>query len=235
MLFIVIHQVYELWFKQILHELAYLQRAARAGRQRPRARDAEARPHDPQDRRRADRRARDDDARASSRPSAAGSTPRAASSRRSSASSRSMLGRRDERMLDPYAPESPARQRIARGDGAPVALRLVPALPRRRRASRVPGDAPRAVDGHRAQPSPAVQQRAPRGRTATTREAAQVCERFVDLDEGFQEWRYRHVKMVERTIGEKSRDRRLARARATCAPRSSPPPSRTSGRSASEL
>ncbi|HUF37764.1 MAG TPA: tryptophan 2,3-dioxygenase family protein [Anaerolineales bacterium] len=28
-----------------------------------------------------------------------------------------------------------------------------------------------------------------------------VCERLVDLDEGFQEWRYRHVKMVERTIG----------------------------------
>jgi tryptophan 2,3-dioxygenase len=23
----------------------------------------------------------------------------------------------------------------------------------------------------------------------------------VDLDEGMQEWRYRHVKMVERTIG----------------------------------
>jgi tryptophan 2,3-dioxygenase len=23
----------------------------------------------------------------------------------------------------------------------------------------------------------------------------------VDLDEGFQEWRYRHIKMVERTIG----------------------------------
>lgn len=30
---------------------------------------------------------------------------------------------------------------------------------------------------------------------------AQICERFVDLDEGLQEWRYRHVKMVERTIG----------------------------------
>ncbi|WP_420442201.1 tryptophan 2,3-dioxygenase [Candidatus Palauibacter sp.] len=29
----------------------------------------------------------------------------------------------------------------------------------------------------------------------------QLCERFVDLDEGLQEWRYRHVKMVERTIG----------------------------------
>ena len=28
-----------------------------------------------------------------------------------------------------------------------------------------------------------------------------VCERLVDLDEGFMEWRYRHVKMVQRTIG----------------------------------
>jgi tryptophan 2,3-dioxygenase len=33
---------------------------------------------------------------------------------------------------------------------------------------------------------------------------AQVAERLVDLDEGLQEWRYRHVKMVERTIGDKS-------------------------------
>jgi tryptophan 2,3-dioxygenase len=32
----------------------------------------------------------------------------------------------------------------------------------------------------------------------------QVCERLVDLDEGLQEWRYRHVKMVERTIGFKA-------------------------------
>ena len=30
-----------------------------------------------------------------------------------------------------------------------------------------------------------------------------LCERLVDLDEGIQEWRYRHVKMVERTIGRK--------------------------------
>ena len=33
--------------------------------------------------------------------------------------------------------------------------------------------------------------------------AALVCERLVDIDEGLQEWRYRHVKMVERTIGRK--------------------------------
>ena len=34
-------------------------------------------------------------------------------------------------------------------------------------------------------------------------EGAMVAERLVDIDEGIQEWRYRHVKMVERTIGHK--------------------------------
>lgn len=29
----------------------------------------------------------------------------------------------------------------------------------------------------------------------------ELCERLIDWDEGIQEWRYRHVKMVERTIG----------------------------------
>jgi tryptophan 2,3-dioxygenase len=29
----------------------------------------------------------------------------------------------------------------------------------------------------------------------------EVCEKLIDLDEGFMEWRYRHLKMVERTIG----------------------------------
>jgi tryptophan 2,3-dioxygenase len=32
----------------------------------------------------------------------------------------------------------------------------------------------------------------------------EVCERMVDLDEGLQEWRYRHIKMVQRTIGMKT-------------------------------
>lgn len=31
----------------------------------------------------------------------------------------------------------------------------------------------------------------------------EICERMVDLDEGLQEWRYRHIKMVQRTIGMK--------------------------------
>ncbi len=32
---------------------------------------------------------------------------------------------------------------------------------------------------------------------------AAFCEMLIDLDEGFQEWRYRHLKLVERTIGTK--------------------------------
>jgi tryptophan 2,3-dioxygenase len=34
-------------------------------------------------------------------------------------------------------------------------------------------------------------------------ELARLCESLTDLDEGFQEWRYRHVMMVHRTIGTK--------------------------------
>jgi tryptophan 2,3-dioxygenase len=37
----------------------------------------------------------------------------------------------------------------------------------------------------------------------TDPESSMVCEALVDLDEGLGEWRYRHVKMVERTIGRK--------------------------------
>ncbi|HMU44691.1 MAG TPA: tryptophan 2,3-dioxygenase family protein [Ignavibacteriaceae bacterium] len=37
----------------------------------------------------------------------------------------------------------------------------------------------------------------------TDHNIAQLCELLLDLDEGIMEWRYRHVKMVERTIGTK--------------------------------
>jgi tryptophan 2,3-dioxygenase len=36
-----------------------------------------------------------------------------------------------------------------------------------------------------------------------TAPAAELCEALVDIDEGIQEWRYRHLKMVERIIGSK--------------------------------
>ena len=35
-------------------------------------------------------------------------------------------------------------------------------------------------------------------------DSALVCEMLTDLDEGLQEWRYRHIQMVRRTIGTKS-------------------------------
>lgn len=35
------------------------------------------------------------------------------------------------------------------------------------------------------------------------RRPAEICEALVDIDEGIQEWRYRHVKAVERIIGAK--------------------------------
>jgi tryptophan 2,3-dioxygenase len=38
---------------------------------------------------------------------------------------------------------------------------------------------------------------------ASNTELTVVCELLVDLDEGLQEWRYRHLKMVQRTIGTK--------------------------------
>ena len=109
-----------------------------------------------------------------------------------------MMGRRDERMLDPYPPENPGRERIA---AAMVRPSLFDSLLRYLAAQ---GFAtPALAPEHRArgrQPSEAVQ-RALLEVYRADGEAAQVCERFVDLDEGFQEWRYRHVKMVERTIG----------------------------------
>jgi tryptophan 2,3-dioxygenase len=37
----------------------------------------------------------------------------------------------------------------------------------------------------------------------TRPDVALLLEELVDIDEGLQEWRYRHVKMVERTIGNK--------------------------------
>lgn len=38
----------------------------------------------------------------------------------------------------------------------------------------------------------------------TDPETVQLCESLTDVDEGIQEWRYRHVKMVQRTIGMKT-------------------------------
>lgn len=52
------------------------------------------------------------------------------------------------------------------------------------------------------EPSPEIQEALIKVYRTDARNS-ELCERLVDLDEGLQEWRYRHVKMVERTIGMK--------------------------------
>jgi tryptophan 2,3-dioxygenase len=200
MLFIIIHQVYELWFKETIHELGFLQERLEAG----------------------------DTAHALATLKRVLTilktivaqidvletmTPRqftsfrsrlAASSGFQSAQFRvleAMLGRRDERALAPYAPGSAARESIQEAMAAPD---LFDSLLRYLVTKGY--EVPRAQLDRDAragrEPTAAVQQVLLRV-YRDDGQAAQVCERFVDLDEGVQEWRYRHVKMVERTIGAK--------------------------------
>ena len=114
------------------------------------------------------------------------------------------------------------RQPRARRAGAPLrgadAVGRVPALSRRAKATPCPpAHLARDVDraGRTVGRHPAtlvdVYRRDPKN--------AELCERLVDLDEGIQEWRYRHVKMVERTIGTK-RGTGGSAARRICARRS---------------
>ena len=200
MLFIVVHQVYELWFKQTIHELAFLQQRLQGG----------------------------DTAHALATLKRVLTilktvvaqidvletmTPRQFTAFRSRLEAASgfqsaqfrvleaMLGRRDLRALDHYDAGSPAHERIAAAMASPA---LFDSLLRYlvTQGYEVPRDAIERDCSTAREPSPAVQQVLLRV-YRDDGEAAQVCERLVDLDEGIQEWRYRHLKMVERTIGAK--------------------------------
>jgi tryptophan 2,3-dioxygenase len=200
MLFIVIHQVYELWFKQLLHEFAQLQRTLTNGEtahalhtlrrsltilkvivaqidvletMTPRQFTSFRARHD-------------------------------ASSGFQSAQFReveAMLGRRDVRVIKHYPAGSEQRDRIEAAMTRPsifdsflgyLALHDY----------QVPHDRLHRDVSLPLEPSPDLQ-RVLLQVYKDDAGAAQICERLVDLDEGFQEWRYRHVKMVERTIGAK--------------------------------
>jgi tryptophan 2,3-dioxygenase len=112
------------------------------------------------------------------------------------------LGRRDVRVVEHYPAGSAQRASIAAAMARPSLfdsfLRYLAVV-----GYAVPADRLDRDVRLPAEPSPAVQDML----LAVYRDdggAAQVAERLVDLDEGMQEWRYRHVKMVERTIGDKS-------------------------------
>jgi tryptophan 2,3-dioxygenase len=198
MLFIVIHQVYELWFKQLIHEIGRLQDRLEAG-------DTAHVLHTLK--------------RVLTILKVAVAqidvmetmTPRQflgfrgrleAASGFQSAQFReleAMLGRRDRHALGRYPAGSEAQQRIAAAMSRPSLfdsfLRYLAT-----QGFDVPVEAVKRDVEQPRSPSEDVQQLL----LAVYRddgEPAQVAERLVDLDEGVQEWRYRHVKMVERTIG----------------------------------
>jgi tryptophan 2,3-dioxygenase len=71
-----------------------------------------------------------------------------------------------------------------------------------RRGARVPAELLARDVRQATGPSPAVQDELLR-LYREQRELVILFELMTDFDEGFQEWRYRHVKLVERTIGAK--------------------------------
>jgi tryptophan 2,3-dioxygenase len=200
MLFIVIHQVYELWFKQLLHEFEHLQRRLEAG-------DT---PHALHTLKRVLTILKVVVAQIDVLETM---TPRQftsfrgrldASSGFQSAQFRELeavLGRRDRRVFEHYPEGSVARERIA----AAMSRRSV--FDSFLRYLAIQGyDVPEESLGRDVsvslEPSKGVQHLL-LDVYRDDGEPAQVAERLVDVDEGLQEWRYRHVKMVERTIGSK--------------------------------
>ena len=112
-----------------------------------------------------------------------------------------LLGRRDPRALEAYDPDSAEHARIAAAMARPSLfdsfVRYLDNQGYSAGAAALDRDVTQPLE-----PSDAVQ-RALLAAYADDGEPAQVCERMIDLDEGVMEWRYRHVQMVRRTIGDK--------------------------------
>jgi tryptophan 2,3-dioxygenase len=201
LLFIVIHQVYELWFKTLIHELVELQRRLEEGHG----------PHALHTLRRVlailKTIVAQIDVLETMNPRQFGNfrTRLESASGFQSAQFRELeavLGRRDRRVLAQYGDDSGAQATIAaameRLSVYDSFLRYLVHCSYEIPADRLERDVTMPVEESGAvQAAVLVAYR-------DAAEAAQVCERMVDLDEGLQEWRYRHLKMVERTIGSRS-------------------------------
>jgi tryptophan 2,3-dioxygenase len=200
MLFIVIHQVYELWFKQVIHELDHLEQLLGKN-------DG--------------RHARHTLKRiltilkvmVGQLDILETMTPLEFLSFRDRLESGSgfqsyqfrelefFLGVKSPKALDRYPAESDARKRLVKRLHAPT---LWDAFLKHLVANGVAvpaADLARDVT-QRVQPSADLRP-ALVSVYRTKPDLADLCERLVDLDEGMMEWRYRHVKMVQRTIGTK--------------------------------
>jgi len=110
-----------------------------------------------------------------------------------------VLGRRDRMMTAQYAEGSPERARISAAMSRPS---LFDSFVRylAGQGYEVPAEIRDRDVSQPLEPSDGMQQVLKQVYDDDT-DATAVCELLVDLDEGMQEWRYHHVKMVERTIG----------------------------------
>ncbi len=198
MLFIVIHQIYELWFKQLLHELGKLQAELASG----------GTTHAMRTLRRTLAILKIVVAQLDVLETM---TPTqftrfrdwlGTSSGFESAQFRELeavLGRRDRMMIARYAQGSAERERILAAMSRPSVFdSFVRYLAGQ--GYDVPAGTLHRDVSHAIEASAGMQQVLKRVYDDDT-DATAVCELLVDLDEGMQEWRYRHVKMVERTIG----------------------------------
>jgi tryptophan 2,3-dioxygenase len=201
LLFIIIHQVYELWFKQLLHESTHLQR---------RLEDGDT-PHALHTLKRILTILKTIVAQIDVLETM---TPRqflAFRDRLSAASGfqsaqfrelEALLGRRDAGVLRHYEPGSDERERIAAAMARPSLFDSFVRYLASQGYDVPPATLERDVT-QPLEPSTAVQA-ALLAAYGDDGEPAQVCERMIDLDEGVMEWRYRHVQMVRRTIGDKT-------------------------------
>ena len=111
------------------------------------------------------------------------------------------LGHKQARAVERFAAGSPERARLERRLAAPTLWDAFLAYAARRGhpipEEQLARDVTRPVE-----PAPALQPVLV-ALYRTDPDTAALAERLLDLDEGLQEWRYRHVKMVERTLGAK--------------------------------
>ena len=112
-----------------------------------------------------------------------------------------MLGQKNPKAVERYPAGSPEREALERRLHAPS---IWLCFARGLAAQGVPvPDSTRRRDPTLPPASDPAMQAALLPRFRELGQVHDLCELLVDLDEGVQEWRYRHVKMVERTIGSK--------------------------------
>lgn len=110
-----------------------------------------------------------------------------------------LLGYKREKMLKFHAEGSPSRERLERRMREPSVLDALYAF-LEARGFDIPREIKERDVSKPVQPSEALQRQIVE-RYRTEHDLVLLLEALTDIDEGIQEWRYRHVKMVERTIG----------------------------------